>query len=231
MALAGAVAVVPAAGLGKRLGENKPFAEILGKPLLRWTVEALEASPGVARICLVLKEEDMARGKDLLGDIPKLGGVINGGPERQDSVMNALRQLRETLDDKDIVLVHDGARPLVTDDIIYRCITGLVGYHGCIAAVPPKDTVKETDGGDVVACTLRRDSLMLVQTPQAFPFSTLLAAYTAAKSEGFTATDDSAVVEWAGGRVRVVMGSYENIKVTTPEDLEAAEIFLKRRGA
>ena len=226
----GAVAIVPAAGVGRRLGENKTMARLLDKPLLLWTLEALAASPHIDVIYPVLKEEDMPEGEALVGEAAKVGGIVKGGPERQDSVRNALDMLKGEIDEQRVVLVHDGARPLVTADIIQRCILGLMGAHGSIAAVPPKDTVKETDGRDEVAGTLNRDCLRLVQTPQAFMFKTLLAAYEAAEREGYSATDDSALVEWAGGQVKVVMGSYENIKITTPEDIPLAEHILKRRG-
>ncbi len=230
MARTGAVAIVPAAGVGRRLGQNKTMARIMGKPLLQWTLEALAASPLVDAIYPVLNEEDMAEADSIVSGISKVKSIVKGGQERQDSVRNALYMLRGKIDETSIVLVHDGARPLVTADIIERCILGLKGAHGAIVAVPPKDTVKETDGRDEVAATLNRDCLRLVQTPQAFMFKTLLAAYEAAEREGYIATDDAALVEWAGGQVKVVMGSYENIKITTPEDIPLAEHFLKRRG-
>ncbi len=226
----GAVAIVPAAGVGRRLGENKTMARLLDKPLLLWTLEALAASPLIDVIYPVLKEEDMPEGQELAKGAAKVGGIFKGGPERQDSVRGALYSLKGEIDEERVVLVHDGARPLVTSDIIQRCILGLMGAHGAIAAVPPKDTVKETDGKDEVAATLNREHLRLVQTPQAFVFKTLLAAYEAAEREGYSATDDAALVEWAGGQVKVVMGSYENIKITTPEDIPMAEHLLKRRG-
>ena len=226
----GAVAVVPSAGAGKRFGARKPFVELSGKPVLRWTVEALAASAEIETVYPVLQEEDMEEAESILAGIPKLGELLKGGPERQDSVGGALRALKGKLEDDTVVLVHDGARPLVTAEIISRCIKGIEGAHGAIAAVPPKDTVKETDGRDMVAGTLRRDILRMIQTPQCFHFGTLLKAYEAAEREGFLATDDAALVEWAGGEVRVVMGSYENIKITTPEDLPVAELFLLGRS-
>lgn len=230
MSSSGAVAIVPAAGVGRRLGANKTMARLLDKPILLWTLEALAASPLIDVIYPVLKEEDMAEGEELVKEAAKVGGIVKGGPERQDSVRNALYGIKDGIDEERVILVHDGARPLVTPDIIERCIMGLRGAHGAIAAVPPKDTVKETDGRDEVAGTLNRENLRLVQTPQAFMFKTLLAAYEAAEREGYSATDDAALIEWAGGQVKIVMGSYENIKITTPEDIPMAEHILKGRS-
>jgi 2-C-methyl-D-erythritol 4-phosphate cytidylyltransferase len=227
----GAIAIVPAAGVGRRLGTNKTVAELLGKPLLKWTLEALSASDKIAAIYPVIKEDDREAVVAMSEGLDKVKNPIEGGAERQDSVRNALNWLKGNVEDKTIVLVHDGARPLITPEIISRCIDGLENFHGVIAAVPPKDTVKETDGRFMVANTLNRDCLQLVQTPQAFHYDTLIKSYEAAERDGYLATDDSALVEWAGGTVKVVMGSYENIKITTPEDIEIAEMFLKRRTA
>ncbi len=226
----GALVILPAAGAGRRLGENKAIIGLLGKPLLLWTLEALSGCKDVAAIYPVIKEEDRETILAMTDGLPKVQAPIEGGAERQDSVRNALNWLKGRIDEKTIVLVHDGARPLITEDIVSRCIAALKDSHGVIAAVPPKDTVIETDGRGEVANTLNRDCLMLVQTPQAFHYDTLLKSYEAAKQQGYQATDDASVVEWAGGTVKVVMGSYENIKITTPEDIEIAEMFLKRRG-
>ena len=226
----GALVILPAAGTGRRLGENKTMARLLGKPLLLWTIEALSASDEITAIYPVIKEEDREAVLAMTEGLPKVMEPIEGGAERQDSVRNALVALKGKVDAADVVLVHDGARPLVTKEIVSRCIEGLKDCHGVIAAVPPKDTLIETDGRQEVSNTLNRNAIRLVQTPQAFHYDTLLKSYEAAEREGYQATDDASVVEWAGGNVRVVMGSYENIKITTPEDIPVAEAHLKRRG-
>ncbi len=226
----GALVILPAAGVGSRLGQNKTMASLLGKPLLLWTLEALSASDKIAAIYPVIKEEDRPAVLAMTENLPKVQEPIEGGAERQDSVQNALMALKGKVDDKTVVLVHDGARPLITDEIISRCIEALMDCHGVITAVPPKDTVIETDGHQEVANALIRDNLRLVQTPQAFHYGTLLRSYEAARLQGYQATDDASIVEWAGGTVRVVMGSYDNIKITTPEDMDIAELFLKRRS-
>lgn len=221
-------AIVPAAGLGLRFGEGgrKPFARLLGKPLLRWVMEALESSPEVAGIIAVLRDEDRQEAEDVLSEFSKVRAVAPGGRERQDSVLSGLRQAR---DGARTVLIHDGARPLVSAALIRDTLGGLAGFDGAVAAVPPKDTIKEAGSDRVVSRTLRRDALWAVQTPQVFAFDTLMEAYERAAREGFYSTDDSALVERVGGRVNIVMGSYENIKITTPEDLVVAEALLRAR--
>jgi 2-C-methyl-D-erythritol 4-phosphate cytidylyltransferase len=158
--------------------------------------------------------------------ISKIRRVAPGGRERQDSVFNALHVIREKAP---VVLIHDGVRPLLEARVVRRALTALSGCDGVVIAVPPKDTIKEI-AGDIVKQTLKRDALVAVQTPQVFLYQPLLDAYERAMKETFYATDDSAIVEWNGGRIRVVTGGYTNIKVTTPEDLVVAEAFLKMRG-
>ncbi len=226
----GALVILPAAGAGRRLGQNKSMARLLGKPLLLWTIEALCASSNVAGIYPVIKDEDIEETEEMVRGLEKVEGIIKGGTERQDSVMNAVMELKSHTAPNRIVLVHDGARPLVSPDIIERCIRGLDGHEGAVAAVPPNDTVKRVDDTGVAVATLDRGMLRLVQTPQCFRFGTLLEAYESAAENGVMATDDSALVERLGGRVRMVMGSYRNIKITTAEDIPVAEAHLKRRG-
>jgi 2-C-methyl-D-erythritol 4-phosphate cytidylyltransferase len=224
------VVIVPAAGRGERFSPdaNKPFAELLGKPLLCWALEALEASGMVAEIIPVLKEEDMEKGTRMVEEfsISRVNRIARGGKKRQDSVLNALRLVE---DSSQVVLVHDGARPMLDAMLIKRTLDGLSGYDGAVAAVLPKDTIKEANEDGVVANTPRRHLLRAVQTPQAFPFDTIMDAYLRADKDGFIGTDDSALVERQGGRINLVEGSYENIKITTPEDLEIAELLLRKR--
>ena len=224
------VAIVPAAGIGKRFGEdrNKPFETLGGKPVIVWALEALEKMAEVREIIPVLKESDIEAGMELFDTyrISKIRRVAPGGRERQDSVFNAIHVIREKAP---VVLIHDGVRPLLDARDVRRALTALSGCDGVVVAVPPKDTIKEI-AGDIVKQTLKRDTLVAVQTPQVFLYQPLLDAYERAIKESFYATDDSAIVEWNGGRIRVVTGGYTNIKVTTPEDLVVAEAFLKMRG-
>lgn len=228
-------AIVPAAGLGSRFapaggGASKPFHALGGKPLVLWVLEALEASPEVAEIIPVFRPEDMEEGDRLIEGrgFSKINKTAAGGRQRQDSVLNGLRLVG---DPSSAVLVHDGARPFLDEALIRNTLEGLSGFDGAVAAVPPKDTIKEAEVGEaaVVGKTLDRALLWAVQTPQVFPYAVVMAAFEQAAEEGFYATDDSALVERRGGRVNIVMGSYENIKVTTPEDIHLAEAILKGR--
>lgn len=225
------VAIVPAAGVGTRFGTGtrKTFHSLLGKPLLIWSLEVLASVAEIGTIIPVVREEDRALTDELVARyaVPRVDPAIAGGKERQDSVRNGLRHLGRSFP---VVLIHDGARPLVDGDLVKRLISAIDGADGAIAAVPVKDTIKEArPSGDeiVVSRTLDRDLLWSVQTPQVFRHGTLLSAYEKATADDYYATDDAALVERYGGTVRIVMGSYRNIKVTTPEDVLIAEAFLK----
>jgi 2-C-methyl-D-erythritol 4-phosphate cytidylyltransferase len=229
-----AIAIVPAAGLGKRFGQgtNKSFQVLGGRPLIVWSLKVLEAVEEISEIIPVLKSEDMEIGQRLLEEegFPKIRRIAAGGKERQDSVYNGLKQIE---DKKSIVLIHDGVRPLISprlvEDLIKQMSDAIRKKEKCdgiIPGVPVKDTIKETEDG-FVRKTLKRGSLWAVQTPQAFPCKKILKAYEEAAKEGYYATDDAALIERYGGTVKVIMGSYANIKITTPEDLYIAEALLK----
>lgn len=222
------IAVVPAAGLGTRLGpgSNKVFLPLLDRPLLAWTLEALQAAEEIAEIIPVLKDSDMEQAWEMVEryGLTKIKRIARGGAERQDSVLSGLKLIQGPCS---IVLIHDGARPLVEQALIRATIAALEGYDGAVAALPARETIKEADEGGLIRKTLIRQALWSAQTPQVFPYQGILEAYEEAAREGFRSTDDSALVERRGGRVRVVMGSQRNIKITTPEDLEVAEVLLK----
>jgi len=246
------IAIVPAAGLGKRFGQgsNKPFQTLRGKPLLEWSLEIFEAIDKIIEIIPVLKEEDREKGQKVFEDynLSKIKRIAPGGKERQDSVYNGLT----LIEDKNcIVLIHDGARPLIEKHLIQEAIKellpspatplpkvgttrnrggkeGLENYDGVVLGVPLKDTIKEAEAG-IIKKTLRRDSLWAIQTPQVFPYNSILRAYEKAMNENFYSTDDAALVERYGGKVKIIMGSYKNIKITTPEDMALAEFFLSRK--
>lgn len=224
-------AIVPAAGVGSRFGPGtrKTFHSLLGKPLLIWSLEVLAAVAEIGRIIVAVREEDRELTDELVAryGVPKVGPAIAGGKERQDSVWNGLKHLGGSFP---VVLIHDGARPLLDGDLVKRLISAVEGADGVIAAVPVKDTIKEVrPSGDwvVVTKTLSRDLLWSVQTPQVFRQEILQTAYEKAMADGYYATDDAALVERYGGTVRIIMGSYRNIKVTTPEDVLVAEALLK----
>lgn len=241
------IAIVPAAGLGRRFGPgaNKPFQNLRGRPLIVWSLETLEAVDEIVEIIPVLKEEDMEMGVEVIEEynLSKIRRIAPGGKERQDSVFNGLK----LIENKDcIVLIHDGVRPLIEKGLIEEAVEellipsaplfqrgewgdsrGLKGCDGVVLGVPLRDTIKEAEGGTVKK-TLKRDSLWAIQTPQVFLYSNILTAYERAMEEGFYSTDDAAIVERYGGKIKIIMGSYRNIKITTPEDLDIAEFLLSR---
>lgn len=224
------VAIVPGAGIGKRFGTgtNKPFEFLGGKPLMTWVLTALESVNEIAEIIPVVKAEDMGVTAELIEEyeITKVRRIAPGGRERQDSVFHGLKLVD---DPENTVLVHDGCRPLIEPAHIIDAIRALYDCDGVVVGVPVKDTVKEASDG-MIGKTLDRSRLWAVQTPQVFRFRVLYEAYERAMEESYYATDDSALVERRGGKVRIVQGSYTNIKITTPEDMLAAEAFLKAKG-
>ncbi|GBD99407.1 2-C-methyl-D-erythritol 4-phosphate cytidylyltransferase [bacterium BMS3Abin07] len=221
------IAIVPAAGSGKRFSSktNKAFHNILGKPVIAWVLEVFQECRLINEIIPVFSEEDMERGLELIENraFSKVKKIAPGGNERQDSVYHALKLIEDV---SSTVLIHDGARPAIDFDIIRRCLDALDKFDGVVSGVPVKDTIKEVRKG-VVRKTLDRNKLIAVQTPQAFRFKTLMQAYENIKGKGICFTDDAAVVEFSGGMVTFVDGSFSNIKVTTPDDAEIVEIFLK----
>ena len=226
------VAIVPAAGIGERFGRdtNKPFATLGDKPLIIWTVATLQNLPEITEIIPVVKETDIKLCSRLFEEyaVTKIKRVAPGGRERQDSVFHGLNLIRHR---KSVVLVHDAVRPLIEPSLIQSALQQLNGCDGVVVGVPLKDTVKEVRDG-IVRNTPKRDLLWAAQTPQIFPYQVLYDAYEKAMADSFYTTDDSALVEMNGGVIKMVQGSYANIKVTTPEDLLIAEVFLKmKRGS
>jgi 2-C-methyl-D-erythritol 4-phosphate cytidylyltransferase len=213
-------AVVVAGGDGRRMGGGvrKQYLEIRGVPLLLRAVRPFLAHSAVAEVVVVLPPDDLA------APPPWLEGagvrLAAGGVQRGDSVRNGLLALESGAD---VVLVHDGARPFATADVIDRVIAGCLDGWGAVAAVPMADTLQEVDARGRIVATPDRGRFRRAQTPQGFPRAALLEAYRRAAADGWRGTDDAAVFARAGGRVRVVAGAERNLKVTTPEDLRVAE--------
>ena len=223
-------AILAAGGSSSRMGgENKLFASVGGMPVLARSVLALAGSPLVDEIVIAVREEDLLAAVDLCKayGLEKPLKIVVGGATRLESVMAALL---ECSDQSQLVAVHDGARPLVTREIIDRTIEKAQEAYAAAPAVPVKDTIKVAENG-IVLETPDRSKLFSVQTPQVFDRSLLSAALQAAKDAGTTVTDDCSAVERLGKEVYLTEGSYENIKITTPEDLALAEAILERRGA
>ena len=209
--MSGVVGVIPAGGSGERLGHELPKAFVVlgGKRLLDYSLEAL--SPVCERVVVAVPPGQ------------ELAGAVEGGASRSASVRNAVA----AAPDADVYVVHDAARPLVTEELVRRCLEGLDGYDGAVAAAPVTDTVKQAGADLVVERTLDRSTLWAIQTPQAFQGEVLRRALDVGEDELAAATDDASLVEAAGGSVRVVEAPPENIKVTSPTDLRVAEALLR----
>ena len=225
-----AAAVVPAAGRGERLGGDtaKPFVMLRGRPLLQYTLTALEQVPQIETIAVVVASDSVPRAREIVRRT-RLGNVtlVPGGPDRQASVKCGLDALPPG---PDLVLVHDGARPLLSPALASAVLAAAARDGAATAALPVSETVKRGEDGWVRE-TLDRGSLHRIQTPQAFKRALLLRAHDAAMQEGFRGTDDAMLVERLGERVRLVAGDPSNLKVTVPEDLALAEALLARKDA
>lgn len=218
------VAVVAAAGSGKRLGlkTKKPFVMLAGKPIIVRTIESLSASDLVDSVIVAIEEPCIPRFMRLASAhrLRKVSAVVTGGATRAQSVKNCLSRLDEGCE---IVLIHDGGRPLVDKRIIADAVKAARRYGACIAAVPESDTVKSAGKDLVIRKTLDRKCIFRAQTPQAFRVPVIRKAYERA---GSAVTDDASAVEISGGKVRIIMGSYRNIKITAREDLKVAEALI-----
>ncbi|MCI4625636.1 MAG: 2-C-methyl-D-erythritol 4-phosphate cytidylyltransferase [Candidatus Magnetoovum sp. WYHC-5] len=221
------IAIIPMAGSGTRFGskKNKAFYPLSEKPIALWVLNAFQNTPEINEIIPVFKDEDFNEGLDIIekNGITKVTKIAPGGPTRQESVYHALNLIN---DRAQVVVIHDGARPLVRSQLISATIKELYTDDGVICAVPVKDTIKEVKD-DYVKKTLSRNILRAVQTPQTFYLKSLLEAYK--KTQDLTEyTDDASILERWGGKVKVIPGDYRNLKVTTVEDIEYAEYILRR---
>jgi 2-C-methyl-D-erythritol 4-phosphate cytidylyltransferase len=222
------IAIIPAGGAGKRMGtaQSKQYLLLAGKPILAHTIQPFQESGAVDAIILVVPAED----KDLVGKtivetygFSKVKSIVPGGVQRQDSVRNGLGAVG---DGYDVVLIHDGVRPFVSDDLIRRTILTAETFGAVTVGVPAKDTIKEISPEGFVRSTLSRDSLWLIQTPQAFRTEIIKSAHRKAEEDGYYGTDDAALVERMGIPVKTVAGSYDNIKITNKEDMALAEHLI-----
>jgi 2-C-methyl-D-erythritol 4-phosphate cytidylyltransferase len=227
------IALIPAAGSGARMGSTvkKPYLLLAGRPILYHALKAFDRAPSVDRIILAVApgeeaccETDVVRKFSFNKNIT----VIAGGEVRQESVRRLLEQVpKET----PLVLIHDGARPLITVDLIERALKETEKWQATVAAVPVKDTIQATDEAGFVQETLPRNLLWSIQTPQTFALQLIREAHQKALKDGFIGTDEGSLVTRLGRPVKIIMGAYDNIKVTTPEDLIIAEALLKKRGS
>ena len=221
--------VIPAAGRGTRMDAALPkqFMELEGKSILLRSIEHFQSSPEVDWIVIPAAREDIGKVEETVRAcrLSKVS-VVQGGEKRQDSVWNGIQALKNR--DPGIVLIHDAVRPFITQQLIQSLLLELADHDSAIVAVPVKETTKLADEQQIVTSTPDRKFLWNVQTPQAFRFPVLLRAYEAAYSERYYSTDDAGLVERIGGKVKIVPGSYDNIKITTPEDFELARLIVRR---
>lgn len=229
------IVIIPAAGLGTRMASarkgvpSKQFFEINGTPIVIHTLRAFVRNQQVTEIVVALRKNEMERfGKQL--EKEKLSSkikLVEGGEYRQESVANALAQLKASADD--IVLVHDAVRPFVDDEIIASVIHEVEKHGAAIAGLPAVDTIKQVERaaeGAIITSTIPRERVVQAQTPQGFRYELIKRAFDSATADGFTGTDEASLVERLGESVWVVMGSAKNIKITTPGDLELAEYLM-----
>lgn len=223
-------AIIVSAGKGVRMNRSTPKQYLLlqGRPVLCHTIIAFDSCPEVDNIILVVPENDIQFCREQLLSELNLRTPVNvlaGGKRRQDSVFNGIL----SIDDRGgIVVIHDSVRPLVSSDMISRCIRKARTSGACILGVPLRDTLKAVDGNSVIKKTIPRESLWLAQTPQAFHYQLIRDAHEAAAKQGIEATDDAALLEWMGLPVSILGSTADNLKITTNEDLVLANIILSQ---
>jgi 2-C-methyl-D-erythritol 4-phosphate cytidylyltransferase len=224
------VVLIPASGVGKRMGGDLPkqFSLLAGKPILAHTLEGMQACPVVDAIVIAAQAEHHERIRGIATEfgITKLVEIVDGGDVRQDSVWNALKASPAHAD---FILVHDAVRPLVSHAEIIQVLEAAKRQGAAILAVPVKDTIKQADEHGFIENTLDREYLWCAQTPQAFRREVLVNAYKHAMTDHYLSTDEASLVEYSGGDVKIIEGSWRNIKITTPEDVIIAESLLQLR--
>ncbi|MFR5265733.1 2-C-methyl-D-erythritol 4-phosphate cytidylyltransferase [Clostridium sp.] len=220
------IAIILAGGKGKRMGADisKQFLTINSKPIICYTIEAFQKSDLIDEIIVVLPKDEIDYfNKDVLGKYDlNISKIVEGGKERQDSVYNALQSIKNC----NIVLIHDGARPLVSKEIIEKGISYAEMYSAAAPGVMPKDTIKVINSKRISKETLVRNNLVAVQTPQCFKYSLIKECHSKIRENNIEVTDDTMVVETYGNEVYIYEGDYENIKVTTKEDLILVKALL-----
>jgi len=231
-------AIVLAAGQGKRMGGKiqKQFLEMQGKPILYYSLMAFQNSLLIDRIILVTGADQVDDCRTRIVEkfgLTKVAAVIAGGRERYASVWKGLQFIENQMSERErqgIVFIHDGVRPFIDEEILERAAAAVEEHRACVVGMPVKDTIKIADESGFVNYTPARDLVWMVQTPQVFDFQLVYKAYRALAESGRSdVTDDGMIVEaFTDVKVKLIEGSYENIKITTPEDLEIAEAFLRK---
>lgn len=224
-------AIIVAGGSGKRMGMNikKQFIELDGKATLAHTIEVFNKCKVIDEIIVVVGKEDKERVKTEIVNrygYHKVTQIVEGGTERQDSVYNGLMAVK---DEVQYVMIHDGVRPFVSEETLEKALRITKEKHATVVAVPVKDTIKVVSEGLKVEGTPNRSTLWSVQTPQSFKKELLMKAYAYAKEKQINVTDDSMIVEAYGHDVYIVEGDYNNIKITTSEDLVLGQAILRSK--
>ncbi|TCO69673.1 2-C-methyl-D-erythritol 4-phosphate cytidylyltransferase [Marinisporobacter balticus] len=224
-------AIIAAAGQGKRMQRkiNKQYLNLHDKPILAHTLEIFEKCTSIDEIIVVTHENEVTYCKEKVikyYGYDKVEKVITGGSERQESIFNGLKEVDEKCH---IVVIHDGARPFIREKQILESIDEAIKHKAVGIGVPVKDTIKIVDEGKNIMNTPNRKFLWAIQTPQTFDYQLLLQSHKRAIEDGYIGTDDTVLVERMGQKVKMIMGSYDNIKITTPEDIYIGEAILKNR--
>lgn len=228
-------AIVPAAGIGRRMGSDVPkqYLPLLGQSVIEHTLQRLSQVTPISEIVVVLAKDDPYWPELRLEGIATSVVTVVGGDERCDSVLNGLQALHNKAEEHDWVLVHDAARPCVRPEdiqqLIRHCEATDFASQGAILAMPVRDTMKQSDEQACIAHSLQREHIWHALTPQMFPVTTLRKALTAALASGVTVTDEAMAMEAAGYRACLVQGHSDNIKITNPEDLALAEFYLQQQ--
>ncbi|MCC5905238.1 MAG: 2-C-methyl-D-erythritol 4-phosphate cytidylyltransferase [Balneolaceae bacterium] len=221
--------IVPAAGIGERLGEEvpKPYLKLAGKTILEHTLSRFQEISGLGEVIVSTSDPYMQQTKTLLEKLfpEQVTHVVKGGKERQNSIRNALEKISGKTG---LIAVHDAVRPFVESDDIERCITEASRWGGAVLAIPSRDTIKIAGKNNEITHTPDRKSLWQAQTPQVFWAALLREAYDYAEKYNFLGSDDSSLVEKVGGKVVLVEGTGRNFKITYPFDLEVAGYLLKQ---
>lgn len=224
------VAIIPAGGLGKRMGSglSKQYLMLDGVPILVHTLRKFEGTPIINNVILVVPEDYIEYSRREIVEkyrLSKVGPVLAGGEKRQDSVKRGIDTVG---DDADIVVIHDGVRPFISENLINVSVIKALEERAVTLGVPVLDTVKSVDNDGLIEKTVDRKYLWLTQTPQTFKREIIKIAYQKAYEDNFYGTDDAALVERTGIKVRMIMGSHDNIKITNPEDLAIGEGIIER---
>ncbi len=227
-----ASAIILAAGSGKRMNSALPkqYMDLAGLPVLTRTLMVFDKHPAIEHIFLVVSANDTAYCRQHIlsnNSWGKTVRLVTGGKKRQDSVYNGLKAAGANIGEGEIVLIHDGARPFVSKDMITECIEGARECGACILGIPASDTLKRVDSRGIIYGTISRENVWMAQTPQAFSLKLIRDGFENAMKKGLSVTDDAAVLESFGIPVRIIPGSRNNMKITTPEDFDFAVAMLR----